>query len=113
VVLTAILFLAATWCAAVPKGDQASTNVVTGTVEKVDSDAKTIALKTADGTVETVKFTDKTTVHGLKDAAKGTDLAGKEGGHVIPSTPLERARTKRLIRSNGSLTRLCTRLRAR
>jgi len=35
-----------------PQGDQASTNVVTGTVEKVDSDAKTIALKTADGTVE-------------------------------------------------------------
>ena len=60
--------------------------VVTGTVEKVDSGAKTIAVKTADGTLETVKFTDKTTVHGLKDAAKGTDLAGKEGGHVIVHT---------------------------
>ena len=65
---------------------RAQTGVVTGTVEKVDSGAKTIAVKTADGTVETVKFTDKTTVHGLKDAAKGTDLAGKEGGHVIVHT---------------------------
>ena len=65
---------------------QSSTNVVTGTIEKVDSGAKTIAVKTADGTVETVKFTDKTTVHGLKDAAKGGDLAGKEGSHVIIHT---------------------------
>src|SRR5260370_30149262 len=30
-----------------------------------------------------VKFREKTTVHGLKDAAKGADLVGKEGGHVI------------------------------
>jgi len=43
-------------------------------------------VKTADGTVETVKFTEKTTVHGLKDAAKGGDLAGKEGDHVIVHT---------------------------
>jgi len=65
---------------------QAATNVVTGTIHKVDAGAKTIAVKTADGTVETVKFTEKTTVHGLKDAAKGADLAGKEGGHVIVHT---------------------------
>ena len=65
---------------------QTSTNVVTGTIEKVDSGAKTIAVKTADGTVETMKFSEKTTVHGLKDAAKGADLAGKEGGHVIVHT---------------------------
>jgi hypothetical protein len=65
---------------------QTSTNVITGTIEKVDSGAKTIAVKTADGTVETVKFTETTTVHGLKDAGKGADLAGKEGGHVIVHT---------------------------
>lgn len=69
----------------------AQTNVVTGTIEKVDSGAKTIAVKTADGMVETVKFTEKTTVHGLKDAAKGADLAGKEGGHVIVHTTGEGA----------------------
>ena len=65
---------------------QTSASVVTGTIEKVDSATKTIAVKTADGTVETVKFTEKTTVHGLKDAAKGGDLAGKEGSHVIVHT---------------------------
>ena len=62
---------------------QTSGNVFTGTVDKVDSGAKTISVKTADGAVKTVKFTDQTTVDGLKGAAKGTDLAGKEGGHVI------------------------------
>jgi hypothetical protein len=71
------------FCAAASQAAQNSTNVVTGTIEKVDSGAKTIAVKTADGTVETVKFTEKTTVHGLKDTAKGADLVGQEGGHVI------------------------------
>jgi hypothetical protein len=85
VALTAICFTAASLAG------QASTNVVTGTIERVDSGAKTIAVKTADGTVETVKFTDKTTVHGLKDAAKGADLAGKEGSHVIVHTVGESA----------------------
>jgi len=65
---------------------RASTSVIAGTIHKVDSGAKTIAVKTADGTVETVKFTEKTTVHGLKEGAKGADLAGKEGGHVIVHT---------------------------
>ena len=71
---------------AVSQNAQSSTNVVTGTIEKVDTGAKTIAVKTADGSVETVKFTEKTTVHGLKDTAKGADLAGKEGSHVIVHT---------------------------
>lgn len=73
-------------CVAASLHAQGPTNVITGTIEKVDSGAKTVAVKTADGTVETVKFTDKTTVHGLKDAGKGADLAGKEGGHVIVHT---------------------------
>src|ERR1700739_386380 len=71
---------------AASQGTQSSTNVVTGTIQKVDSGAKTIAVKTADGTVETVRFNAKTPVHGPKDAAKGTDLAGKEGSHVIVHT---------------------------
>lgn len=69
----------------------AATDVLAGIIEKVDSAAKTIAVKTADGTVQTVKFTDTTTVHGLKDAAKGADLVGKEGGHVIVHTTGEGA----------------------
>jgi hypothetical protein len=86
-----VLTLAAIFCAIVSQAAQTSTNVITGTIEKVDSGAKTVAVKTADGTVETVKFTEKTTVHGLKDAAKGADLAGKEGGHVIIHTAGEGA----------------------
>jgi hypothetical protein len=80
------LVLVAVCCVAVSYGSRGSTNVITGTLDKVDSGAKTMAVKTADGTVETVKFTEKTTVQGLKDAGKGTDLAGKEGGHVIVHT---------------------------
>jgi hypothetical protein len=83
----AVLALFVLGClAAASQGAQGSTNVVSGTISKVDSGAKTIGVKTADGTVETVKFTDTTTVHGLKDAGKGADLAGKEGGHVIVHT---------------------------
>lgn len=80
------LALLALGCSAASLRAQGSTNVVTGTIEKVDSAAKTVAVKTADGTVETVKFTDRTTVRGLKGAEKGVDLAGKEGGHVIVHT---------------------------
>ncbi len=81
-----VLSLAAMCFVTARTSAQTSTNVVTGTIHKVDSGAKTIAVKTADGTVETVKFTEKTTVHGLKEGAKGADLAGKEGGHVIVHT---------------------------
>jgi hypothetical protein len=87
----AVLALAAVYCVTGSLAAQDSTNVVTGTVEKVDSGAKTIAVKTADGTVQTVKFTEKTTVTGLKDGAKGADLVGKEGGHVIVHTTGEGA----------------------
>jgi hypothetical protein len=77
-----LVLLAACFAIAVARADEV-THVIAGTVEKVDAGAKTVAVKTADGTVETVKFTEKTTVHGLKDGAKGADLVGKEGGHVI------------------------------
>jgi len=84
------VLLAVCFAVAVARADEV-THVVSGTVEKVDAGAKTIAVKTADGTVETVKFTEKTTVHGLKDGAKGADLVGKEGGHVIVRTTGEGA----------------------
>src|SRR6266852_6663735 len=84
--LRAVLVVLAAFFAVTVARAQDVTHVVSGTIEKVDAGAKTISVKTADGTVETVKFTDKTTVHGLKEAAKGTDLAGKEGSHVIVHT---------------------------
>jgi hypothetical protein len=63
-----------------------ATGVITGTLSKIDTGAKTVAVKTADGTVKTVKVTGKTTVTGAKDVAKAADLVGKEGGHVIVHT---------------------------
>lgn len=54
-----------------------------GSVEKVDETAKTVAVKTADGTVETVKWTAKTTVRGLEAGAKAVDFAGREGSYVV------------------------------
>jgi hypothetical protein len=85
-----LVLLTACFAIAVARADEV-THVVSGTVEKVDAGAKTVAVKTADGTVETVKFTGKTTVTGLKDGAKGADLVGKEGGHVIVHTTGEGA----------------------
>jgi hypothetical protein len=67
------------------QGARAS-NVITGSVEKVDTTAKTIAVKTSDGTVHVVKYAGDATVSGLKGVAHGTDLAGKESGHVIVHT---------------------------
>jgi arginine repressor len=54
-----------------------------GTVENVDSAAKTIGVKTADGTVAVIKVTDHTTVSGAKAGAKYTDLAAERGSHVV------------------------------
>jgi hypothetical protein len=88
--LVVLVLLAACFAIAVARADEV-THVISGTVEKVDAGAKTVAVKTADGTVETVKFTEKTTVTGLKDGAKGADLVGKEGGHVIVHTTGEGA----------------------
>jgi hypothetical protein len=65
-------------------------HAVSGAVTKIDKDAKTIAVKTADGTEHVFHYTEKTTIHGTKDAAKGvkagavdTYFDGKEGTHVI------------------------------
>jgi hypothetical protein len=62
---------------------------VTGVVKSVDKDTKTVVVKTADGTEQTIKYTDDTVVKGSKDAAKGTEkasvdtyLAAKTGTQV-------------------------------
>ncbi len=56
---------------------------VHGTVTKVDSAAKTVAVKTADGTEHTLKFVGKTTVHGTEAGAKDTFHGVKEGSEVV------------------------------
>ena len=64
-------------------------HIMSGVVKHVDKGAKTVVIKTADGTEETFKYTEKTTVEGTKDAGKGIDkgatdtyLAGKKGAKV-------------------------------
>ncbi|HLI64251.1 MAG TPA: hypothetical protein VKV05_12700 [Terriglobales bacterium] len=47
-------------------------HATTGVVKKIDTHAKTIAVETADGTVHVFKYTERTTVEGLRDVAAGT-----------------------------------------
>jgi hypothetical protein len=61
-------------------------SAVHGTVTKVDSGAKTIVVKSKDGTEHTIHYVDKTAVHGAdatatgaKDSYKGV----KEGSEVV------------------------------
>jgi len=56
---------------------------VHGTVTKIDSAAKTVAIKTKDGTVATVRFVNKTVVHGTEVGAKDTFKGVKEGSEVV------------------------------
>jgi hypothetical protein len=65
-------------------------HAVAGAVTKVDAAAKTIAVKTADGTEEVFKYTAKTSMRGARAVAKGakvagveTYMAGKEGTQVV------------------------------
>ena len=56
---------------------------VHGTVSKVDSKAKTVVVKTKDGTEHTLHFVGKTTVHGTEAGAKDTFKGVKEGSEVV------------------------------
>lgn len=65
-------------------------HAVAGAVTKVDKTAKTIAIKTADGTEHVFKFTERTAIRTSTEAAQGaktgaldTYFAGKEGTHVV------------------------------
>ncbi len=53
-------------------------HAVTGIVKHIDKGTKTIVVKTADGTEQTIKYTGKTSWEGTKDAGKGI----KEGSQV-------------------------------
>src|ERR1700692_4833234 len=61
-------------------------SVVHGVVTKVDAAAKTIVVKTKDGTEHTIHFVDKTTVRGaegVETGAKDTFHGVKEGSEVV------------------------------
>ena len=81
-------------------------HAVSGIVKSVDKDTKTMVVKTSDGTEHTIKWTDKTTVTGVKDAGKGVaagSVATYDGPKKAPrsrsNTPRRAARRPRL-RSN-------------
>lgn len=59
--------------------------VLTGTVVDVGSATKTVVVKTADGTEHSLQFAGHTTVHGTKEAARGTGDAfhGLEKGNKV------------------------------
>jgi hypothetical protein len=78
----AIGFLALLFAAAIAASAGVG-HAVVGSVEKVDTAAKTIAVKTADGTVEVFHFTEKTAVTGAKDVARVADLAGHKTYHFV------------------------------
>jgi hypothetical protein len=63
-----------------------STASVEGKVTKIDHAAKTVAVKTADGTEHTMHLVDRTVVHGGKETYKGAEGAGRglqEGSQVV------------------------------
>ena len=53
------------------------THVLKGVVKSVDKGAKTMVVKTADGTEQTFKWTDKTVTKGGKDVGEGVEEGSK------------------------------------
>jgi hypothetical protein len=73
--------LVTTVCAA-----QDVVSAVHGTIEKIDSDTKTVVVKTADGTEHSLHFDAKTTVQGADASAKATEDSWhglKDGSEVV------------------------------
>jgi hypothetical protein len=71
-------------CSAFAADDVVS--AVSGTVKAIDKGAKTVVVKTADGTEQTFHFVGRTVAHGAEATAKGSKdafLAMKEGDEVI------------------------------
>jgi Cu/Ag efflux protein CusF len=58
-------------------------HALVGELKKVDTEAKKITIRAADGTEHAVSYGDRTIVHGLEGTAKAADLAGKEGSQVV------------------------------
>jgi len=80
-----VLLLACFFVASARAADDV-VSAVHGTITKVDAGAKTVTVKTKDGTEHTVHFVDKTTVHGAEATASGTKdtMHGlKEGSEVV------------------------------
>ena len=88
----AVLVVMAAWAGVAPLGaSQAPAaakanpveHAISGTVESLDSAAKTVAIKTADGSVKVFKVTEKSVVEGAKACASYTALGAEKGSHVV------------------------------
>ena len=67
-------------------GADEAVSAVHGTITKLDRGAKTVVVKTADGTEHTLHFAEKTTVHGADATAEGAKESFhglKEGTEVV------------------------------
>lgn len=73
-VAIAALFTATAWQSAAAFD---MTHVLKGIVKSVDKDSKTMVVKAEDGTEHTIKWTDKTTMAGMKDTGKGIEEGSK------------------------------------
>lgn len=54
-----------------------------GTITRIDKTAKTIAIKTSDGTEHVFHWTKDTTVHGVKATDAATDAAAEDSWHGL------------------------------
>jgi ribosomal protein S17 len=68
---------------AVCSAAQNAEHIVSGTVTKIDQGAKTVTIKTAGGTEETVELTEKTAVKAGEGTAHATATGVKQGDHVV------------------------------
>ena len=91
VLVLAIALLALVGVTAVTGAEGKVEHALVGRVERVDKAGKTIVVKTADGTEETVKWTGRTSVDGVRDAGKGVELAGRDGEYVVVHYSVEGA----------------------
>ena len=67
--VVAVVFTAVAWQTA--SADEDLVHIIKGTVKSVDKDSKTMVVKTADGTEHTIKWTDKTSMEGVKATGEG------------------------------------------
>ena len=71
--LLSVLFVLATTIAWQSASAEDVVHAVSGVVKSFDKDAKTVVVKTADGTEHSIKYTDQTVVKGAKEIGKGAE----------------------------------------
>ena len=96
-----------------------SSSATEGTITKIDHAAKTVGIKTADGTEHTMHLAGRTVVHGGQETLKGADAAAnglKEGSQVVvhstkkgteeTAEEIDRVGDDGLKRTDGTVTSL-------